>query len=289
MLSGSGSMAVGSLGRNIISATVGEMPESNMAATNSVMPPIERRHFLGAPFDRIAFDDVVRLIGDARSEPKYRYIVTPNVDHIVRLAQHPELLPYYENAWLTLCDSKPVSMLAKAVPLTLPRVTGADLTNCLFGVVIRDDDHITMIAPSQNVIDQMRARFPRLRIRAHVPPFGVLNNPVELQRCVDFAVQEKTDFIFVAIGSPQSEKIAYEISRDARATGTCLCIGAALEFMTGMKKRAPRWMSRMGLEWLHRLASDPGRLWRRYLFSVLPLLGLAAREIPRRWWSKLRG
>lgn len=289
MLCVSDSMAGGRPGRSIISATVGKMSEANMTVTHSIMPAIERRHFLGVPFDRIAFDDVVRLISDTRDDPAYRYIVTPNVDHIVRLAQHPELLPYYENAWLTLCDSKPVSMLAKAVPLTLPRVTGADLTACLFGLVIRDGDHITMIAPSQNVIDQMRTRFPRLKIRAHVPPYGVLNNPAELQRCVDFAVQEKADFIFVAIGSPQSEKIAYEISKDPGATGICLCIGAALEFMTGMKKRAPRWMSRTGLEWLHRLGSDPGRLWRRYLFSVLPLLGLAVREIPRGWWARLRG
>ncbi|WP_199766673.1 WecB/TagA/CpsF family glycosyltransferase [Paracoccus denitrificans] len=260
-----------------------------MAVTQSILPPIARQHFLGVPFDQIAFDDVVRLIGDTRDDPAYRYIVTPNVDHIVRLSQHPELLPYYENAWLTLCDSKPVSMLAKAVPLNLPRVTGADLTNCLFGLVIRDGDRITMIAPNQSVIDQMRARFPRLHIRAHVPPFGVLDNPAELQHCVEFAVEERSDFIFVAIGSPQSEKIAYEISKDPRATGIGLCIGAALEFMTGMKKRAPRWMSRTGLEWLHRLASDPGRLWRRYLFSVLPMMWLAMREIPRGWWAQIRG
>lgn len=260
------------------------MPGQDIASLN---PTIERLHFLGVPFDRIAFDDVVKLIADTRDESRFRYIVTPNVDHIVRIASQRELTIYYENAWLTLCDSKPAAMLARAVPLVLPRVTGADLTSCLFGLVIRDGDRITLIAPNQDVVEQMRIKYPRLQIRAHVPPYGILDNPVELQRCVDFVVQEKADFVFLAIGSPQSEKIAYEISRDERATGICLCIGAALEFMTGMKKRAPRWMSRAGLEWLHRLASDPKRLWRRYLFSVLPLVRLGVGEILRSWTSRL--
>lgn len=248
--------------------------------------PIERRYFLGVPFDAIAFDDVVELIGRTRDGAGFRYIVTPNVDHVVRLSRQPELQVLYEKAWLTLCDSKPVALLARAVPLVLPRVTGADLTKSVFGLVVRDGDRIAIVAPSQPVVDQMRASYPRLHIRAHVPPFGVLDNPVELKRCVDFVAAEPSDFVFLAIGSPQSEKIAYEISRDGRATGICLCIGAALEFMTGMKRRAPRWMSRVGLEWLHRMASDPKRLWRRYVFSVPPLLALAVPEILRSWTGR---
>lgn len=261
-----------------MSAATGEMPENDMAPSPSA---IRRQHFLGVPFDQIPFDDVVALIDETRGAGGFRYIVTPNVDHIVRIASHPELNVYYENAWLTLCDSKPVAMLARAMPLVLPRVTGADLTNCLFGLVIRDGDRVTLVAANQRVVEEMRGKFPRLDIRAHVPPFGVLDNPAELQRCVDFVAEARNDFVFLAIGSPQSEKIAYLLSKDERATGICLCIGAALEFLTGMKKRAPKWMRRTGIEWAHRLMSDPGRLWRRYLFSVLPLLRMAAGEIFR--------
>src|SRR5690606_24690187 len=119
----------------------------------------------------------------------FRYIVTPNVDHVVRLSRQPDLKIFYENAWLTLCDSKPVALLARTIPMVLPRVTGADLTKSLFGLVIRDGDRIAIVAPSQAVVDQMRNGFPRLHIRAHVPPYGVLDNPVELQRCVDFVAE----------------------------------------------------------------------------------------------------
>lgn len=245
-------------------------------------PVIQRQHFLNVPFDIIKFDDAVELIAATRNADGFRYVVTPNVDHVVRLSTHAELKPLYEAAWLTLCDSKPLVLLARAMPLKLPRVTGADLTACLFGTVVKDGDHIALVAPNEAVVARMRAKFPRLSIAAHVPPFGVGNNPAELARCVDFVVRERAAFTFLAIGSPQSEKIAHAIAMDGRAVGTALCIGASLEFMTGMKRRAPRWMSRAGIEWVHRLATDPKRLWRRYVFSVLPLLRLTLAEFRQR-------
>lgn len=230
------------------------------------------------PFDKIAFNDVVALIGVMREFEGFRYVVTPNVDHVVRFSGNRELRAYYENAWLTLCDSKPLVLLARLMPLTLPRVTGSDLTVNLFDKVIRDGDRITIIAPNEAVVEKMRAKYPRLQIRAHVPPFGVADNPAELARCVEFAVAEKADFVFMAIGAPQSEKIAYAMSKDKRASGICLCVGASLEFITGMKRRAPRWMSKVGIEWMHRLASDPKRLWRRYAFAAMPLLRMTLAE-----------
>ncbi|MHA6691272.1 WecB/TagA/CpsF family glycosyltransferase [Devosia sp. A449] len=246
---------------------------------NLIQKYIKRTYFIGAPFDDVDFDTTVEYIVEQRGVGGFKYVVTPNVDHVVRNAARPALKIYYENAWLTVCDSKPLALLGRLLGHKLPRVTGSDLTIALFERVIRDGDRLTLIAPHQAVIDQLRQQYPRLHIRAYVPPFGVGENPVELQRCVDFAVQEPADFVFIAIGAPQSEAIAYAMSLDGRATGVCFCIGAALEFVTGLKPRAPQLMSTLGLEWLHRLLSDPRRLWRRYVFAVVPLLGLVAGEL----------
>lgn len=255
--------------------------ESN-GAEQAPVPAIQRTHFLGVPFDKITFTDVVALIDVMREFEGFRYVVTPNVDHVVRFSGSRELRACYENAWLTVCDSKPLILLARLMPLTLPRVTGSDLTASLFGNVIRDGDRITIIAPNEAVVEKLRAKYPRLHIRAHVPPFGVGDNPAELARCIEFAVAEKADFVFIAIGAPQSEKIAYAMSKDKRASGICLCVGASLEFITGMKRRAPRWMSKVGIEWMHRLASDPRRLWRRYAFALVPLMRLTVAEFRQR-------
>jgi exopolysaccharide biosynthesis WecB/TagA/CpsF family protein len=241
-----------------------------------------RHYFLGAPFDDIAQDAAVDLVEGSQGQSKFRYVVTPNVDHVVRLNGDRLLASYYDEAWMSLCDSKPISTLSHAVSLDLPVVTGSDLTERLFKTVIKSGDRIALIAANDEIARDMAAAFPDVLFRSFVPPKNVLGDPAGLQACVDFAAAEPARFLFIAIGSPQSEKIAHALAQRPDACGVGLCIGASLEFLLGAKKRAPVWMRRLGLEWVHRLASDPKRLWRRYLFAVVPLVRLFARELASR-------
>lgn len=238
-----------------------------------------RRHFMGALFDCITADAVIALLHQAEPQMPFRYIVTPNVDHVVRLQGNNEVRHYYSRAWLSLCDSRPISGLAWLLRFRLPVVTGSDLTAGIFRTVLRDGDPVTLIAASDGVVRDLRAAYPKVRFRAHLPPQGVLHNAEALRACVEFAAGAEARFVFIAIGSPQSEKIAYELSLRPDAKGIGLCIGASLEFLVGTKKRAPVWMRQSGLEWLHRLASDPKRLWRRYVYAVLPLARLFSHEL----------
>jgi exopolysaccharide biosynthesis WecB/TagA/CpsF family protein len=244
--------------------------------------PVSRGHrhyFLGAPFDNIGQDAAVRLVTDSDGSTKFRYIVTPNVDHVVRLSGNRQLAAYYDEAWMSLCDSKPISTLSHAVSLGLPLVTGSDLTARLFKTVIKDGDLITLIAAHPQIVSDLESAYPGIRFRSMVPPSGVLHHPHALQACVDFVAAEKARFVFIAIGSPQSEKIAHALAQRPDACGVGLCIGASLEFLVGAQKRAPLWMRRAGMEWAHRLASDPKRLWRRYAFAVAPLTQLFVKEL----------
>jgi exopolysaccharide biosynthesis WecB/TagA/CpsF family protein len=76
---------------------------------------------------------------------------------------------------------------------------------------------------------------------------------------------------------PQQEMIAHAIAAQSGARGTALCIGASIDFLTGRARRAPRWMQRLSIEWLHRLLSDPARLWRRYLIEGPRIFAMAWR------------
>ncbi|MCO6388806.1 WecB/TagA/CpsF family glycosyltransferase [Aliihoeflea sp. 40Bstr573] len=238
-----------------------------------------RRRFMGTPFDVVTHQAVVRMLSCSEDASPFRYIVTPNVDHVVRLNKNPALLPLYTDAWMSLCDSRPIRLLARLLSLELPLVTGSDLTQSLFRSVVRRGDRVTLIAADGGVVADMAKAFPELRFRSHVPPSRVWSNPAALQECVDFVAQEPARFTLIAIGAPQSEKIASMLACDPRAHGVGLCIGAGLEFLTGRKKRAPALMRVMAIEWLHRLASDPKRLWRRYLYSAMPLLVLFVKEV----------
>jgi N-acetylglucosaminyldiphosphoundecaprenol N-acetyl-beta-D-mannosaminyltransferase len=242
----------------------------------------QRRHFLGAPFDCFAQQAVIELIDESEASTNFRYLVTPNVDHVVRLKKHREYYKYYQAAWMSLCDSRPIAVLAQLRSLRLPLVTGSDLTAVLFASVVKNGDLITLIAADDKVVRDMEAAFPTVCFRAMIPPQGVWNDRDALDSCIDFVLLENARFVFIAIGSPQSEKIAYELSLHPDARGLGFCVGASLEFLVGTKKRAPFWMRRISLEWLHRLASDPKRLWRRYVGAVIPLIGLFVEELSAR-------
>ncbi len=246
-----------------------------------------RCRFLGAPFDTIPQRTVLALIQDYPSDQGFRYVVTPNVDYVVRMRGDAALSGIVSTAWLCLCDSRPLRALARLLSLNLPLVTGSDLTAELFRTVVKPGDVITLVASSDEVVAGMRAAYPHVDFRAIVPPAGVKNNPKALQECVDYVIEMPSRFTFLAIGSPQSELISYRLAKHPQARGIGLNIGASLEFLVGIKRRAPGWMQTVGLEWLHRLVTDPKRLWRRYVYSVIPLVVLFLRELTfRRGWSR---
>lgn len=244
-----------------------------------------RDRFLGTPFDSVGFQQAIDLLEATKADTTFRYVVTPNVDHVVRLEKTRQLAECYDAAWLSLCDSKPISMMAKVLSLEIPQVTGSDLTVALFDKVIGDTDKVAIIAANDTLVDDLKRTFPRMSLRTFVPPIGLLGDKDGMRRCVEFAAQGDEQFIFIAVGSPQSERIAFELSRHPKSHGVALCVGASLEFIVGAKKRAPSWMRNAGLEWLHRLSSEPRRLWRRYVYSVVPLMRLFANEC---WTRRLR-
>lgn len=245
-------------------------------------PEPHRRRFLGVSFDCLSQDEVIGLMRRRGPGDTFGYVVTPNVDHIVRLAAQPSALAHYHQAWLCLCDSKPVQALSMTVGRPLTHVTGSDLTKAIFEQVLMPGDVVTLVVAKDEIAAKLAAPYPQITFQSHVPPLGLLGKPDAMQAVVDFLVDHPARFSFVAIGSPQSEVIAAKVRENERARGTALCVGASLEFITGDRPRAPAWMNRTGMEWLHRIATEPRRLWKRYVFSMLPLLRLYWREVARR-------
>ncbi|NEU13493.1 WecB/TagA/CpsF family glycosyltransferase [Methylobacterium sp. BTF04] len=231
-----------------------------------------REHFLNAPFDSVGRSTALALLAQRTGPTQFRYIVTPNVDHVVRLSEDPSLVPCYEGAWLSLCDSKPIVALSRLLRggelLHLP---GSTLTEILFRDLIRPGDRIALVVGDAEIAATMQATFPGIDFQAFVAPPNVDRDPSALSACAAFVAGSTARFTFIAIGSPRSERIAFQASLDPEAKGIGLCVGASLEFLLGRKRRAPIWMQRAGLEWLHRLGSEPRRLWRRYLLRILPL------------------
>ena len=243
--------------------------------------PTKRERFLDVDFDVMPIDELLAKVASVDAETPLQYVVTPNVDHVVRLHkgrdEFPALPEIYSRANYCVCDSKVLALLARWRGLNLPVTVGTDLAELVFERVTRDGDHIAVIGGDAPLLLELQRKFPRLSFAQHLPPMGLTRNPAARRTAAEFIVQEKPRFTFICVGSPQQEMIAAAAAALPGSTGVAFCLGAALEFITGRQRRAPKLARRLGLEWAHRLVTNPRRLWRRYLVEGPAIFLLAYR------------
>lgn len=252
-------------------------------ALRAAAPLVERRAasrhvwFLNTAFDRIGFDTALERIAMRRPRAPFAFVVTPNVDHLVRMKHDRALAPLYAQAWLTVCDSRVLELLAFMSGESVDVTPGSDLTEALFETAIDRDEPVVVIGGSQAVIDGVRARYGLTDLRWHEPPMGLRQKPDAIAACAAFVAANPARFVFLCVGSPQQEMIAEACLERGDCTGVGLCVGASLDFLSGQARRAPHWIQRLRLEWLHRLSEEPARLWKRYLVEGPKVLVL--------WWE----
>jgi N-acetylglucosaminyldiphosphoundecaprenol N-acetyl-beta-D-mannosaminyltransferase len=140
----------------------------------------------------------------------------------------------------------------------------------------------------ERLAEHLRRAFPRLQVvGTYSPPFRALSIE-EDQELVGYINQTDPDIIWVGLSTPKQERWMYDHIGRVRAP-VLIGVGAAFDFHAGLKKQAPRWMQRSGLEWLFRLMTEPRRLWRRYLINnpafvwrvFLHVTGMARYELNR--------
>jgi len=218
------------------------------------------------------------LLAARPADAPFGYVVTPNADHLVRLARDPGLAAIYRGAYLRLLDSRVVARAAAVLRLPAPRVApGSDVTALLLARHLRAGERITIVGLRPAWLPALVAQCGLAPPAHYDPPMGFAADRAAFAEAVEFVLAHPARFVFLAVGSPQQEALASAIAATGRATGTGLCVGASLEFLAGASRRAPGWMQRAGLEWLFRLLRDPRRLARRYLVDSPAVFGLLLR------------
>lgn len=198
---------------------------------------------------------------------RYGFVVTPNVDHLIRYYEEREFREVYEAADYVLLDSRFMSHLLRLSRGIQIRVCpGSDLTERLFNEVVVRTDTIVVIGGSAAQARALAEDFGLQNLRHFNPPMGFIRDRQAVETCLQFIeAHSPFRFCFIAVGCPQQERLAYELKSRGVARGLVLCVGAAINYMTGAERRAPRWMRRIGMEWLYRMLGRPGRLAPRYL------------------------
>ena len=213
-------------------------------------------------FDLPEFLPVAAAFGSGR----YGFVVTPNVDHLIRYNDDATFREYYGAAAYVLMDSRFAAWIVRlSKGVRLPVCTGSDLTAALFANVIAPDDRVVVVGGSAEQAETLAKKYGLRGLRHHDPPMGFVRDPAAVEACLEFVERwSPFRFCFLAVGSPQQEMLAHELGRRGVGRGLALCVGASIDFLTGEETRAPAWMQRANVEWLYRLTQDPQKLAKRY-------------------------
>jgi N-acetylglucosaminyldiphosphoundecaprenol N-acetyl-beta-D-mannosaminyltransferase len=226
----------------------------------------------GIPIDSVTMDEAILRIGQLIDERKPAYVVTPNVDVIVKLQKDSEFKLIYEKASLVLADGMP--LLWAGMFLGTPfkaKVSGSDLFIELCVASAKKGYKIFLLGAKPTVAEKasllLRQKYPNLKIvGTYSPSFGFEKNEKESAEIVKIIREQKPDIIFVGVGSPKQEKWISSYM-DRYNVPVSIGVGISFDFVAGTVKRAPKIMQKTGLEWLWRLFNEPGRLWKRYLLD----------------------
>lgn len=227
--------------------------------------------FLDIDFSQMDIIATVDWVLAAMAGDRFRYVVTPNVDHVVKLHSgsgqpwHPAFKDAVQTADLRINDSRILQRIARFSGIDLPVVPGSDLTSRLVATGVPAGSIVALIGGSTDDAEWLRSHLRGAKLMQFQPPMGVLRDTAIQRSIVDFIEAERPSLTLFAFGAPQSEIVAHQVQQRGRASGVGLCVGASVEFLSGAKRRAPAAVQRLGLEWAFRLLSEPRRMWRRYL------------------------
>jgi N-acetylglucosaminyldiphosphoundecaprenol N-acetyl-beta-D-mannosaminyltransferase len=230
---------------------------------------------LGVRFDTRSLQQII----DSALAPvtKQTLYVTCNLNHMRVLQSDAAFRDAYQKAAIVTLDSRPLQMISRVrFGETLPVVTGADLFSVLIERLRPGVDRPMFVASSPEVgsllCKRLLARgFEADAVAFESPPYGFeCDSEYSASLCATVRARNVTH-LFMGLGAPKSERW---ISKHLTEFPPChiFCVGAALDFTSGLKRRAPVLLSHLGLEWLHRLLAEPRRLLPRYAGDAVILL-----------------
>ena len=212
-------------------------------------------------------------------------IFTPNVDHIIKLQRDEEFAQAYSIGDYKICDSQILMYASKFLGTPIKeKMSGSDFLPAFCNYHKNNQDiKIFLLGAAQGVASKAQRKINHkvgrmMVVNTYSPPFGFEKDETECQTIVDTINNSDATVLVIGLGAPKQEKWLYKYKNDLKHIKIFMALGATIDFEAENVKRAPKWMSEIGLEWLFRLLCEPKRLWKRYLLDDIPFLFLILKQ-----------
>ena len=241
---------------------------------------MSRIKFLNTYIDNLTMDEALNTVDALIAKKIPSYVVTPNLDHIVTLETDPEFAEVYAKADLIVVDGKPLIWISNFLKTPLKeKISGSDFFPKMCELAAHRGYSIYILGAAEGVgqkaADNLQKRYHNLKIvGTYSPKIGFEKDNSEQQQIKTMILNAKPDILAVSLGSPKGEKFIYRHLKEY-GVPLSISIGATIDFEAGKIKRAPKWMSAVGLEWLFRITQDPKRLIKRYwndAIRIIPII-----------------
>ena len=249
---------------------------------------VPRFSVLGVNISALTLDRAAELIEDWVESGKRRYVNVCTSGTVLECHDHPQLADIVNGAGMATPDGMPLVWLGRLCGFTVSRVYGPDLMlsvsdrGCSRG--LRHFYYGSTAPVLERLRVRLQQRFPGLEVAGvHAPPFRALTAE-EIGATAALINAARPDIVWVGLGTPKQDEWVGQF-RSLLDAPVLVAVGAAFDFHAGTLRQAPRWMMRLGLEWLFRLLMEPRRLWRRYLFGNPRFVALVLRQ----WWRERMG
>jgi N-acetylglucosaminyldiphosphoundecaprenol N-acetyl-beta-D-mannosaminyltransferase len=240
----------------------------------------ERIRLAGCPVQVCSLEGAAAELCDRIRTHTKTHVVFVNAAKVVQYQKDPALREVIERADMLLADGMPLVWLSRMKGTPLPcRIAGVDLMELMVAAAAERGYRVFFLGAKREVVSKVVAHFqwkyPQLKLAGFSDGYF---KACEEERIVTKIKKSNADLVLIAMSTPQKE---FWADRNLERLGTMVCqgVGGGFDVITGVTKRAPRWMQRSGLEWSYRLLQEPRRMWKRYLFSNLSFIRLALLDL----------
>ena len=242
--------------------------------------PFAKSKILNVSFDNITQQE---LLGNL----DHGVVVTPNIDHLMKLQKDQAFYECYQQADYTVCDSRIIFALSKLLfskSALREQITGSDFfpafcehhkENETISIFLLGGTETSVVAAMEKINNRAERE---IVAGAYSPPFGFERDEKETQIIIDRINDSGATVLAIGVGAPKQEKWLFAHKHRLPNVRIHLAIGATIEFEAGNLKRSPKWMTKCGLEWIYRLAQEPKRLAKRYLLEDMPFFALLIKQ-----------